>query len=311
MSVVERVAADLEALDAAERGQAGLGLDRGGEVAHRAADPDDLAAGARQPAGFVFQRLVHVRAQRLARLLRRRVVIGEEVLGHPHGAERPGAEVAGMAAEHLDELQRAAAEVEHGAVGERRRVDRREVAVVGLLLAAEDPDLEAGLVADAIEEGLLVGRVADRARRDGLDLVRGDAGRLAEVGEHVGGLERALHRRLAELAGRVEPLADAHRQVDLVGALPPAVGGREDDEPKRVRAHVDDRRALLWHGVARSARGRGGHGGVELRDGVGGGRAGRRVELFMWCVDKSARRPGECCGGGELRAAESPCSCGA
>ena len=47
-----------------------------------------------------------------------------------HEPRRPG-----VAAEDLDELQRAAAEVEHGAVGERRRVHRREVAVVGLLLA--------------------------------------------------------------------------------------------------------------------------------------------------------------------------------
>ena len=104
--------------------------------------------------GVLLERLAHVRAQRLARLLRRRVVVGEEVLGHPHGAQRPRAEPAGVAAEDLDELQRAAAEVEHGAVGERRRVDRREVAVVGLLLAAEDAHLEAGLVADALEEDL-------------------------------------------------------------------------------------------------------------------------------------------------------------
>ena len=154
IEVVERLALDLEALDAAERGPADLGLDRGGEVAHRAADADELAAGARQPVDLLLERLAHVRAQRLARLLRRRVVLGEEVLGHPHGAQRPRAEPAGVAADDLDELHRAAAEVEHGAVGERRRVDRREVAVVGLLLAAEDADREAGLVAYAIEEDL-------------------------------------------------------------------------------------------------------------------------------------------------------------
>ena len=192
--------------------------------------------------------VAHVRAQRLARLLRRRIVVGEEVLGHPHGAQRPRAEPAGMAAEDLDELQRAAAEIEHGAVRERRRVDGREVAEVRLLIAAENANAQAGLVAHAVEEDLLVRRVADRARRDGLDALLADRGGSAEMREHLGHLERALHRLDAELAAGVEPLADADRLVDLVGAFPPAVSGREDDEPKRVRAHVDDRGPLLGHG---------------------------------------------------------------
>ena len=68
--------------------------DRRGEVAHRAADADEPAAGARQPRRVVLERLDDVRAQRLARLLRRRVVVGEEVLGHAHGAQRPRAEAA-------------------------------------------------------------------------------------------------------------------------------------------------------------------------------------------------------------------------
>ena len=39
-------------------------------------------------------------------------------------------------------------------------------------------------------------------------------------------------------------LADADGLVDLVGALPPAVAGREDHEPERVRPEVDDGVAL-------------------------------------------------------------------
>ena len=140
-----------------------------------------------------------------------------------------------------------AAEVEHGAVGERRRVDGREVAERRLLLAAEDLDLEAGPLTDRVEEVLLVGGVADRARRDGSDVACADPAGGAEVGEHLGGLEPALHRLAAQLAGGVQALADAHREVDLVRALPPAGGGREHHKPKRVRAQVDDRSPMLCH----------------------------------------------------------------
>ena len=58
----------------------------------------------------------------------------------------------GEAPAHAHELQRAAAEVEHAAVAERGRVDRREVAVAGLLLAAEHADRQPEALARALEE---------------------------------------------------------------------------------------------------------------------------------------------------------------
>ena len=183
--------------------------------------------------------------------------VGQEVLGHAHGAQRPRAEPAGMAAVDLDELQRAAAEVEHDAVGERRRVDRREVAVVGLLLAwpARAPRRPVSRSTRSRNSAWLeASRIALVATGD--DVLRADPGRVAEVREDLGRLERALHRLGPELAGRLEPLADADGEVDLVGALPPAVGGREDDEAKGVGPEVDDGcPARVGHGAA-SAPGR-------------------------------------------------------
>ena len=85
--------------------------------------------------------------------------------------------------------------------------------------------------------------------------VRADLHRAAEVREDVRGFERALHRLLAELAGRLDALADADREVDLVGALPPPLGRGEDHEAKRVRPEVDDRCAVLGHGAELTWRG--------------------------------------------------------
>ena len=104
----------------------------------------------------------------------------------------------------------------------------------------------------ALGERLAVARVADRARRHGAHV--GDVQRPAEVREHVDGVQSALHRLLAELARLAEARADAHGLVDLVRALPPAVGRREDDEAEGVRPEIDDRGALLGGGD-RHARG--------------------------------------------------------
>ena len=80
-----------------------------------------------------------VLAQRLDLLALGLVAVGQEALGHAHGAERPRARVDRRAVLDAGELHRAAAEVEHDALGERRRVDRRQVAVAGLLLARRAP----------------------------------------------------------------------------------------------------------------------------------------------------------------------------
>jgi hypothetical protein len=78
------------------------------------------------------------------------------------------------------------------------------------------------------------------------------------VGEQLDRLQRSLHRLGLQLAGRVEPGADAHRLVDLVGAAPPAVAAvlapREDDQAERVRPEVDDRQASVAHALNATRR---------------------------------------------------------
>ena len=89
----------------------------------------------------VLERLRDVRAQRL-QVLGLDALAVEEALGHAHGAERPRAHVERLAVLDAGELHRAAAEVERHAVGQRRRVDRRQVAVEGLLLGGQDLHVE-------------------------------------------------------------------------------------------------------------------------------------------------------------------------
>jgi hypothetical protein len=247
---VERVAAQLEAADA-ERREPRLQLGGRGQVAGGAADADEVAAAA-QPLDL-RERLRHVVAQRAHVPRLRRVLGGEEPLGHPDRAERPRAHVDRVPVADGRELQRAAAEIQHDAVGQRRGVHRGEVAVPRLLLGGEDLDLEAAPFARGPDEVVVVGGVADRRGRDRPDLL--DAGRAAEVRVHLERLERALDPLGLELPGRVEPLPDPDGLVDLVRPLPPAVGVREDDEAERVRAEVDDRqRARRGHPSLSRAR---------------------------------------------------------
>ena len=199
--------------------------------------------------------LRQVRPQRLE-LLALGLVAGQEALGHAHRAERPRAHVQRLAPPHLAELQRAAAEVERHAVVERRRVDRRQVAVARLVLGREHLDLEPRALARRRQEVLLVGRVADRRGGDRAHVV--DPGGAAEVGEQLDRLQRALHRLRLQLARRVEPRAHAHRLVDLVGPAPPAVAAvlapREHDQAERVRPEVDHRQAPVAHDANASRR---------------------------------------------------------
>src|SRR5207248_9391008 len=91
---------------------------------------------------------------------------------------------------------------------------------------------------------------------------------------HVDRLERALHRGRLQRARGVEPLAEAHALVDLVGALPPVAGHpREDHQAEGVGAEVDDREPALAHTVSLSAGEEGlsaaGWGGVDLEPHLG------------------------------------------
>ncbi len=111
----------------------------GGEVAHRPADPDQPSAGRGQP-GRGAQFAGDVLAQLLQLPALRRGGARQEALGHPHRPEPPRARLASLAIDDPHELHRPAAEVEHAPVGERCGVDRREVAVARLGLAAEHAD---------------------------------------------------------------------------------------------------------------------------------------------------------------------------
>ena len=241
--LVQRVPAQREALHA-ERRQLGRQLGRRRQVSHGAADARELAA-VLQPRD-VAERVRHVRPQRLE-VLGLDLLLGQEALGHAHGADRPRPHVERLAALHARQLHRAAAEVERDAVGQRGRVDRREIAVVGLLLGREDLHVERR----PAQELVAVGGVADRRRGDRPHVV--DPGRAAEVRVQVGRLDRSLHRLGRQHPCGVEALADPHRLMDLVGALEPlGVGGSvfnpgEDDQAERVRPEVDDRQPPFTH----------------------------------------------------------------
>ncbi len=219
----------------------------------------------------------------------RRAPVRQEALGHPDRPHPPRAHLPRKPLAHPHELQRAAAEVQHAAVGQRGRVHRRQVAVPRLLLAAQHADRQARPRSRPRQEVRRVLRVADRARRDRVDRPRGGGrGRAgargerhrrgrrrrgdpsgwgrwrrceldgrdvrrgrrirglvqearcpAEMVEHVERRQRSLDRLLPQPAGGRHPFADAHRLVDLVGALPPPVRRGEHHEPERVRAEVD------------------------------------------------------------------------
>ena len=114
---VELVARDHVALDA-RLGDLEVALGRGGEVADRAADADQPRAAAAQPRRAL--ELGRDVAHELADLLGLgRAVLGQEALAHAHRAQAPGVELLRVAADDVDELHRAAADVEHDAVGER------------------------------------------------------------------------------------------------------------------------------------------------------------------------------------------------
>ena len=139
-------------------------LRRGGEVAHGAADTDEAAA-ARASQARLGRAAGDVRAQRLDLLgLRRSPSAGSArscarrraARSRRRRASRPSTRVSCM---------RAAAEVERDAVGQRGRVDRGQVAVAGLLLAASTRTSSPVALAGRARGTPLVGRVADRRRR--------------------------------------------------------------------------------------------------------------------------------------------------
>src|ERR1019366_3761038 len=129
----ERLVLDDRSLHA-DRRQARRGGCGGGQVAHGPADADDRPAQPLAPwdGGELLE---DVGPQGVA-LLRTGRLAFEEALGHADGAEPPGGGLDGSASTHADELKAAAAQIEHGSVAQRRRVDGGEIAEIRLLLRA-------------------------------------------------------------------------------------------------------------------------------------------------------------------------------
>ena len=201
--------------------------------------------------------MAHVRAQAGELLLLRRPRAREKLLGHADRPESEGRDPARVAVTHLDQLQAAATEVEHDAVGEHRRVDRRDVAEVGLVPRRQRLDRQPGGGLGLFEELLAVGGLADRTGGDDVDVLGRDPVGAAEALEYGQRLHPTRDRRFTELPRGAEAGTDSDRLVELVGALPPrarSVG--EDDQAPRVRAEIDHR-DLLTDG-ATLARGPGG-----------------------------------------------------
>ena len=168
---VERLARQHEALHAVER-QLGRAARRRREVAHAAAEPDEPLAARRRHPRRVLQRPQRPRAQLRDRARLRGPVARQEALRRAHRAQRPRGDRARAPLAHLHQLQAAAAEVEHDAVRQRGRVGRRHVASSS---ASSSPrqhaDRQPRLALRPLDERRPVRRVADRARRDRLDVV--------------------------------------------------------------------------------------------------------------------------------------------
>ena len=153
----------------------------------------------------------------------------------PRGADWPRT-IAPVA--HQADLRTAAADIDHGAVGERHVVERADRAIIGLALAVQDAQGEAQFTLDAVEEEAAIGGVAHGAGGRGDDFVGADA--VAEALEEAQGDEGALHGGLGQsVFGHA--LAQAHHLADFVFQAERIAGERvHDDQPRRVGAEIDD-----------------------------------------------------------------------
>ena len=116
---------------------------------------------------------------------------------------------------------RAAADLEHEAVGQGRGVDRGDVAEAGLVLVGDDLDRQLAGSAGGGQELLAVARIPDRAGGDRVNVVGSEPVGGAESPEHRERLEPAPHRLRAQAAGLGQTGADPDGLEDLVGQLPP------------------------------------------------------------------------------------------
>ena len=175
---------------------------------------------------------------------------GQEALGHPHRTEAERRRLARQTTVDADELHRPAAEVEHAAVGERGRVDRREIAVACFLLAGQDADRAASRRLGPAGGSRGVVGVADRAGRDRLDLLAGEAVGVAELGEHVG-RRQGPARSAPDRASRSPP---GPRRSG-----PPRRSRRSASTSRRRRVKTTRRKVFDPRSITASCRGLVGH----------------------------------------------------
>ena len=214
------------------------------------------------------QHLAHVFAQPLQVGVINRVV-GEVLLGEDHGAEFHGVDFVDVVTDHGDDLDAAAADVDQqGAPAAEIEVvagaARREV---GLLLAADDADGDAGGRGHRRQEFLAVGRPAHRAGGHRLDGADGEP--VEDLLHPLQGLQGPVPGRRLDAAAGGQPFAEAHRRLFVVeDAEFPAGGGFDDDAADRVGADVDGGEALGMLFIP----GRGGGGRVSNCNPRGGSR---------------------------------------
>src|SRR5215212_2685074 len=145
-------------------------------------------------------------------------------------------------AEH--ELGAAAADVDYEQrIPALRAVARRaEERQPGLLVARDRARLDAVPLGELLAELLAVRRVADRARRHAHDRV--GAVLVDQLAVRPDRFVHALHRRRAELARGVDPLAEpGYLRAPLEFLDAPAEDVRYE-QARRVRPEIDDRDAL-------------------------------------------------------------------
>ncbi len=200
-------------------------LHGGRQVADRPAEADD-ALTARLPA---LERLAHTRAHLVQLLLCSGLIVRQEFLGEPHRAQWERIHLERLALGDLCQLEAPAAEVEHHAVGEGRRVDRGDVAEVRLVASGQDLDLQPGRLLGEPHELGPVGGLADRARGHRDNILLFEAAGAAEVLKHRQGFQPTFDRLVAEPPGSAQPGSDPNRLVQLVDVLPPLLAVGVDD----------------------------------------------------------------------------------
>ena len=174
-------------------------------------------------------------------------------LARRHQAQRPhrqGARGAEPAIAQRHQLEAAAAQVAHHAVGVGHAADHAETREARLVLAAHDVGLDAGSPLELAHEVGTVGGVADGGRRQQVERrhlhVVGERGEAVDVGQ------RHLDAFRVQPAGGVQPAGEAAQHLFVEHRQRRAACPLVDDEADRIRAHVDDSDTALFESVVRS-----------------------------------------------------------